>query len=734
MKSSTLLLSAGCTMSFCLGVSAHIRILHPSNGNPVRWSDGSNVGIAISPLNPSGVGDGSHVTALRNTVEAWNSVPGSFAHLVETPAAETSDWNADNIHLITFEQDNASGYFPAGSGTVAVTPIFFFGSGAIADADILFNDGGYSFSTDGAAGTFDIADVATHELGHFLGLDHSGSAGATMFPYVSPTGILHRSLSVDDLNGIRHNYPGASFASLTGTVERADGSPVFGAHLVARDEDGRLVGATITDVAGAYRFEGLEGGTYAVYATPLDAPVSGANLTGSPDLDTDFQFTNLPGQVLAAPGAVVDLGTLVVAADAVLQLGRSSDSLPLRGIRGQEVTLSLRGAGLDLGSTLTASDSDLTVTPVNWLGSFVSFRVDVPLAEDLGHVDLIVTNAAGDRAVLAGAIELTPPDPIVNTVSPASGSNTGGTPLAILGSNFSAGLRVVVGDRIYEEGQPGGATLVSSSELQLTTSATVGGLHDVVVIDASGVEGRLGNGFLSAQIPVVSSVFPGTGSADGGTVVTVTGVEFASGAEVRIDGVVQANVVVESSEKLAFTTAAAGPESGLELSVVNPGGSAGASNFSYVAGADPDLVDVDPPSGESGGGELIELSGSNFPDEHLEVRFGVDPETGAGGVLAASVERLDSSTLRVETPGGSGTQSVLVRNTDTGQADVLEAAYTYEGASGGGGCTMALPGPGSGGSSAGALLVWSLAGLIAAVAGLLAGTRATEPRRPLPLA
>ena len=279
MRLSSWLLTAGCGLSFCLGVSAHIRILHPSNGNPVRWSDASNVGVAISPLQPTGVVDGSHVTALRNAVEAWNRVPGSFARLVETPATESSDWNADNIHLITFEQDNESGFFPTGSSTVAVTPIFFFGSGAIADADILFNDGNFSFSTDGEGGTFDIGDVAAHELGHFLGLDHSGSAGATMFPFVSPTGILHRSLSIDDLNGIRHNYPDVSYAIMTGSVERPDGTPVFGAHLAARDEDGRLVGATISDADGAYRFEGLEGGTYEVYAGPLDAPVSGANLS-----------------------------------------------------------------------------------------------------------------------------------------------------------------------------------------------------------------------------------------------------------------------------------------------------------------------------------------------------------------------------------------------------------------------------------------------------------------------
>ena len=51
---------------------------------------------------------------------------------------------------MVFDETNFSGYFPNGSGTVAVTPIIFNpATGTIVDADILFNGSGFGFATDG---------------------------------------------------------------------------------------------------------------------------------------------------------------------------------------------------------------------------------------------------------------------------------------------------------------------------------------------------------------------------------------------------------------------------------------------------------------------------------------------------------------------------------------------------------------------------------------------------------
>jgi predicted Zn-dependent protease len=60
---------------------------------------------------------------------------------------------------------------------------------------------------DGAVeGGFDIETIALHELGHLLGLKHSGVAGSVMLATVSANSTL-RTLQPDDLSGIRALYP-----------------------------------------------------------------------------------------------------------------------------------------------------------------------------------------------------------------------------------------------------------------------------------------------------------------------------------------------------------------------------------------------------------------------------------------------------------------------------------------------------------------------------------------------
>ena len=683
------LLLSGCLIgAFALGLAAHQRILHPTTEAPLFWQNPGTVGIVISSAGSDDIGDGSHETALRSAIRSWNQAPGSIARLDEdaSEAAQAqTDWESDALHLIWFDEDNSSGYFPPGSSTVAITPIWFFSNGMISDADVIFNGSGFDFTTSGESGAFDVEDVGAHELGHLLGLDHSPFAGSTMYPYVDSTVILHRSLSLDDVGGVRAAYPDATFGRITGVVERADASPVVRAHVVAVDADGRTSAAILSDETGAFELLGLDPGTYTVYAGPLDGPVTAGNFSGAPQVDTDFQVASFAATATVPAAGQVDLGALTVGDDTTLSLGRSTDRLPLRAIRGQTTLHSLRGSGLAVGSTLETSDPLVTVNVLSWLGTFVQFEVTTPADAGLGHVDLLVTSAAGDQAVLPAALELTPPDPVVQQVDPTGGSLNGGTSLTITGTGFLPGARVVIGDRIYADGEPGGCTVTGETSITLTTAATVSGLHDVVVVDASGVEGRLADGFQVSLQPVLTSTFPAAGDAAGGTEVRLAGADFAPDVTVRIDGVEQSQLTWVSAEELRFVTTGAALAGVYTLEVEDAGGAVAQSTFVYTASPDPLVQEVSPDQGDPAGGETITVRGQNFPSD-AEVVFGADPADGSGGTASPSVVFVDDETLLVETPPGAGLQAVLVRAAGTGQADVLESGFLY-GSEGGGGCS-----------------------------------------------
>jgi hypothetical protein len=695
------LLLPAAVAGLATGLLAHVRLVHPSNGNPLYWSNPGNVEIVLQDAGSDDIPDASDETALRMAIAAWNATTGTAARLVEdtSPASQArTDWESSNLHLVLFDETNASGYFPGVSGIVALTPVWFFSGGTITDADVLFNGQDHRFTTSQVPGRFDVQDVAAHELGHLLGLDHSPWAGATMYPFVDPAVILQRSLSEDELHGLRDAYPSGGFGQITGNVERAsNGSNVVGAHVVARDAAGRTAASILTNGSGNFTLRGLDPGTYTVYAVPLgdgtgtgtDAPVDESNLTSWLTIQTDFEPAIYGATATISGANTVALGTLEVGADVALNLGIESDRFPVRCIAGASTTVLLHGAGLSPTATVTASDPDLVLGVSSGFGSQISFQVTVPFSEPAGHVDLAVMDL-GRLSILPAALEITPPSPSVTSVTPSTGASGGGTAVTIGGANFEPGARIVIGDQIYVDGVAGTA-VVDSTSIQLTTLPTLGGMHDVVVIDASGVEGRDVAAFQVMSAPLLASVFPQAADALGGTEVVLAGEDFQSGAVVRIDGVAQGPVSFESSSLLRFTTqpGVLGVQS---LEVENPDGGATTGSFTFVAQADPSISSVAPASGKKSGGQTITVFGANFTAAS-QVLFDVDPDTGGGGVAAAGVTFVDTATLSVVTPAlaTQGAKSLCVLDGSTGQAAVLPGAFlaTSGGGGGGGGCSIA---------------------------------------------
>ncbi|HWC16200.1 MAG TPA: matrixin family metalloprotease [Terriglobales bacterium] len=269
------------------------------NATRARW-DFSDFSVQWS-LNPASSSNVSGTTTPQDVVAAafatWTSAPNAAIPISRGADTQVSSPAFDGINLICFTcvTDFSS------DGTLAVTfTTTANGAGAddkrggksrfagqILDADILFNPA-VKFTTDSSGGS-DLQTVVTHEIGHFLGLDHSAVVKATMFPFAPP---LERTLSYDDVAAISSLYPKSSpdvaVGTISGRVMMNDGSPVFGAHVFA---DSTTPAAaypssirktpigTLTFPDGTYKIEGLPPDRYTVAAEPLDGPVTNGDVS-----------------------------------------------------------------------------------------------------------------------------------------------------------------------------------------------------------------------------------------------------------------------------------------------------------------------------------------------------------------------------------------------------------------------------------------------------------------------
>jgi hypothetical protein len=134
----------------------------------------------------------------------WNQgVPG-FDFSGGTAASCT----VDGVTNLEFSDRPCSGDPSDFDGIVAVTRSVWRQNGELVDADIVFNENGP------AARDHDVfLEVAQHELGHVLGLDHSDAcgnsgAGTLMKAFLGAQRILFPQ--PDDIEGARFIYPASS--------------------------------------------------------------------------------------------------------------------------------------------------------------------------------------------------------------------------------------------------------------------------------------------------------------------------------------------------------------------------------------------------------------------------------------------------------------------------------------------------------------------------------------------
>jgi uncharacterized protein (TIGR03382 family) len=117
------------------------------------------------------------------------------------------EYNPDgkNVNVVFFRDDDWP--YKGIDGTLATTSVSFDkGTGEIWDADIAVNAAFNTLTLSEQKVEYDLESVMTHEIGHFIGIAHSGEPGAIMGAEYSP-GTINRRLSEDDLAAVCDIYP-----------------------------------------------------------------------------------------------------------------------------------------------------------------------------------------------------------------------------------------------------------------------------------------------------------------------------------------------------------------------------------------------------------------------------------------------------------------------------------------------------------------------------------------------
>lgn len=683
--------AAGLALGSALlgSVQAYVRI--QINGKQLAWSSPTiswNLHLAGSDDLP----DGAHEFAVRKAFDSWAAAAGSRIAFTRGPDVANGPSAAN--HVVMFDETNETGYFPNGSGIVALTPISYdTGSGAILDADVVFNAKDFAWSVYGEPNTFDVQDVLTHEIGHFIGLDHSPAITNTMWPYVSYSQWLHRTLTIDDRNGAVAVAPSGTPSRLTGIVRRA-GVPVAGASVHAiRTDDGRQVANALSGADGVFEIKALPAGDYHVYAGPLEGAMSAANLTGNGAVSTAFAAAFLggfsaPSVVTVNPSATTNLGNLNVFADRAWQ---ESTSGPVIMRRGENRTVTVYGSGFEAGQMgFVIKSPFFTVSNVESGSSWARASVTAGVGTPYGAYDVYVRDGDGIFDAASGLIEVVPDPPLLVNLSVAVGNAAGGETVLLNGFDFQDGAAVLFGGF-----EAAAVEFVNANTLSVITPLAAPGDADVSVHNPDGQSDVIEDGFGFTAQPVFTQLFPSAGYEGGGTTVLVNGASFAADVAVLLDG---QPVAVEwiSPKLLRFTTPAHAPGA-VGLLLRNPGepDTDAGEVFSFVATPDPKILSFTPGKGPKGGGTRVAITGMHL-GEVDEVRFGADPVTALGGKLAAGMEVITAGRVEATTASQSGVGIYgIVARTTSGQG-AFASGFTFEdpGGSNPGGSGIDLPGAG----------------------------------------
>ncbi|MDQ3264134.1 MAG: IPT/TIG domain-containing protein [Myxococcota bacterium] len=472
-----------------------------------------------------------------------------------------------------------------------------------------------------------------------------GDTELTVVPPVSGTpGRV--DVEVSNPGGLQHvlregfAYLGTSAGPTLASVTPNSG-PAAGGTSVTITGTGLVDGATVS-------FGGIPASAVAF----VDATTLSCTTPALPPGATSVTLRNPDGQLATLAG-----GFTAQAPPAVASVS------PVSGSTNGGTAVTINGSGFLAGASVTFGGvgASVTVTSSDRLTAVTG-------AHPAGAVDVIVSNTDGQSSTLiAGYSFVAPGSPTVSAISPATGPSTGGTPVTITGTNFVSGAEVSLGGVAASW-----VTFLDSTRLTAVTGAHAPGAVNVDVSNPDGSAATLSGGFVYQPEPGPSftGLSPTRGPTLGGTVITLSGGNFKTGATVLLGGTA-GTVETLSPSQITVTTPARGSIGAVDVVVTNPDAQSATRSaaFTYDWGAPPAVTAISPSAGPAAGGTAITLTGTGFVD---------GATVTIGTQQASSVSVLGPTQLTAITAAHpAGTFAVVVRNTDQ-QTGTLNNAFTYQ--------------------------------------------------------
>ena len=389
--------------------------------------------------------------AVQRALNSWSNA-ANITFVVSTSKKQSISptGRGDGINLITIAPTAENIAIFADGNNAARTRVFYDpATGEISEADIAINPYPYSadnvplqFSTDGTPGTYDLESTFAHEIGHLLGLSHSGVIAATMQASQALNGtyglpaLTERTLGEADLIAVRGVY---GKCENSGSVEGRIQNSVEGKFIPAGStnvwmEDlasGRVVASSLTTTSGKFSINCVPVGDYRVMAEYANqelldrTSLAAARESRQSGRQRGFRSVELSSQLHIAPDKATALNYDLVPPQnsppalnpRFLGTNAELSTSPLPAEAGTKFTIYVGGEGVDQvpGSGLSVSSPFITVDAASLtLQQFhdatpvISFEVTLAANAPPGDYSIRLQANSGEIAYLPGGITISP--------------------------------------------------------------------------------------------------------------------------------------------------------------------------------------------------------------------------------------------------------------------------------------------------------------------------------------